>query len=141
MRHGRPPVGVGHVDRLEGPDEVKERLRVLLATITGEMTIEEASAALGVGPSRVHEMRREALQGALAGLTPGRAGRPGKEPDPAGEEVKRLEAKISDLETDLQAALVRTEIALAMPHLFTKESKKKDWAKPKKGPKGRKKRR
>src|SRR5262245_55503213 len=130
MMVGRPPEGLRHVDRLEGPDELKERLRVVLATITGEMTIDEAADALGVGPSRIHEMRREALQGALAGLAPGLAGRPRSEPDPVAEDVRQLEQKIGELEEDLQAALVRTELALAMPHLFVKESKKKDWAKP-----------
>jgi hypothetical protein len=141
MRVGRPPVGLAHVDRLDAPEEVKERLRVVLATLAGEMTAQDACAYLGISSSRLHEMRREALEGALAGLTPGRAGRPRSTGGPADEEVTRLEQKISDLEDDLEAALVRTEIALAMPHLLTKESKKKDWAKPPKHARGRKKKR
>jgi hypothetical protein len=35
-----------------------------------------------------------------------------------------LEARVKDLEVDLQAALVRTELALAMPHLFEGGGKK-----------------
>ena len=134
MKFGRPPVGLGHVDRLEGPEDLKERLRVVLATVTGAMTVEQACSALGVGPSRLHVMRRQALEGALAGLAPGRAGRPRAEPDAAAERETLLEQKIDDLEVDLQAALVRTELALAMPHLFTKESKKKVWRKKPKRP-------
>src|SRR5712692_1285165 len=126
MRHGRPPVGLGHVDRLEGPEDLKERLRVVLATITGEVGIEEACERLGVGPSRLHEMRREALEGALAGLAPGRAGRP---PAAAATErtarARELEERVRELEVELQAAFVRTEMALAMPHLFRRGSKKK----------------
>ena len=125
MRHGRPPVGLGHVDRLEGSEDLKERLRVVLATITGELTIEEACERLGVGPSRLHEMRREALEGALAGLAPGRAGRPRHETRADTDRIRQLEQKVRDLEDDLQASLVRTEIALAMPHLFTRAGKKK----------------
>ena len=49
MKLGRPPVGLAHVDRLEGPGELKERLRVLLATITGEMSVEEAWSAVDEG--------------------------------------------------------------------------------------------
>src|SRR5207249_6054001 len=105
MKFGRPPVGLGHVDRLEGPEDLKERLHVVLATVTGEMTVEEACAALGVGPSRLHVMRRQALEGALTALAPGRAGRPRAEPDAAAEREKLLEQKIDDLEVDLQAAL------------------------------------
>ncbi len=36
----------------------------------------------------------------------------------ATEREKALEARIEELEVDLQAALVRTELALAMPELF-----------------------
>jgi hypothetical protein len=124
MKLGRPPVGIAHVDRLEGSEELKERLRVLLATITGEMSVEEACATLAVGPSRLHEMRREALQAALEGLEPHRAGRPPTMKGIRTDRESELEQKVRDLERDLQGALVRTEIALAMPHLFKKDTKK-----------------
>ena len=124
MKMGRPPEGLAHVDRLDGPAAMKERLRVMLATITGEMSVEEACAKLGVGPSRLHAMRREALQGALEGLTPQRAGRPRSQREVPSERERALEAKVRALEVDLQAAFVNTEIALAMPHLFERALKK-----------------
>jgi transposase-like protein len=125
MRHGRPPVGLGHVDRLQGSDDLKERLRVVLATITGDLSVEQACEHLGVGPSRLHEMRRQALEGALAGLMPARTGRPSAATDAKTDRERALEQKVQDLEVDLQAALVRTELALAMPHLFDRAAKKK----------------
>ena len=129
MKLGRPPAGLGHIDRIEGPEDLKGRLRVVLATLTSTMSVEEACEELGVGSSRLHEMRRQALEGALAGLTPGRAGRP-----PAGTGVKTdreraLEQRVRDLEEDLHGALVRSEIALAMPHLFERAAKKNSRAK------------
>ena len=124
MKLGRPPVGLGHVDRIEGPADLKDRLRAVLATMTGEMTVDEACEHLGVGGSRLHEMRRQALEGALVGLVPGRAGRP-----PAGIGAKpdreyALEQRVRELEADLHGALVRSELALAVPHLFRRAAKK-----------------
>lgn len=113
----RPPEGVGHVNRLDGPEDLKSRLRVLLDTLAGRMSVAQACAELGVSESRLHELRREALTGALGALMPKPAGRPATaESTPARE--KELEARIEELEVDLQAALVRTELALAMPELF-----------------------
>ncbi|HZN02227.1 MAG TPA: helix-turn-helix domain-containing protein [Candidatus Polarisedimenticolia bacterium] len=117
MSRGRPPDGVGHVDRLEGPDELKRRLKVLLATLDGSKSVPEACAELQVSESRLHELRREALEGALRALQPRPSGRPSK-PEAATPRERELEAHIATLEEDLQAAYVRTELALAMPHLF-----------------------
>jgi len=137
MGSGRPPEGISHVDRLEGPEELKERLRVILETIQGTCSIPEASERLGVSESRVHELRREALEGALGALMPRPAGRPPAPAAEGGDQEAELKARIRDLEIDLQAALVRTELALAMPHLFDRESKKNPKSRSKdKPPKG-----
>jgi transposase-like protein len=109
------------VDGLEGPDETKHRLRVILETLTGERTVAEACAELEIGEARFHQLRQQALQGALQGLRPGRAGRPRKEEPVAPGRVEELEQEVRDLEIDLQAARVRTELALTMPHLLKRE--------------------
>jgi transposase len=119
MPAGRPPKGFGHVDGLEGPDELKTRLRVILATLTGELTVQEAAHQLGVSEARFHELRRESLQGALDGIAPGRPGRPRKKEEPVERlRVAELEREVDELKVDLQAARVRTEIALTMPYLL-----------------------
>jgi len=119
----RPPEGVGHVERLEGPEDVKRRLRVLMETLVGRKTVEEACEELGISESRLHEMRREALVGALGALMPKASGRPARV-EPTTTRERALLEKIGELEVDLQAALVRTELALAMPDLFRRQGKK-----------------
>jgi len=110
------------VDGLEGPEDLKRRLKVVLETIVGNVSVPDACADLGVGESRLHEMRREALVGALQALLPKPSGRPTK-PAAATTKEQELLARIDELEVDLQAALVRTELALAMPHLFRAKKK------------------
>jgi helix-turn-helix protein len=124
MSAGRPPDGWHHVDRLEGADAEKRRLKILLETLAGERSVEQACAELGVSASRFHEMRREALQAALDGLAPGPSGRP-KHEDPQAdlERLKTLERENQELLEELQASYVRTEIALAMPHVLTDEGR------------------
>lgn len=125
----RPPGGMGHVDRLDGPEDLKWRLRVLLETIVGSISVAQACEELGVSESRLHELRRQALVGALGALMPKPAGRPAAAETTTARE-KDLEARIQELEVDLQAALVRTELALAMPELFrckkNRRGRKKD---------------
>lgn len=118
MGRGRPPEGLGHVERLSGPAETKQRLRTILETLSGTCTVAEACARLDVSEARFHQLRQLALEGALAGLEPGLPGRP--RPVDAAEpaELDALRRQVSDLEIDLQAARVRTEIALTMPHLL-----------------------
>jgi hypothetical protein len=137
MPAGRPPQGVNHVDRLEGPEELKRRLRVILETLTGECSIPEACERLGVSESRLHDLRREALEGALGALMPRPAGRPPSQPPEGAAREAELEGRIRELEIDLQAALVRTELALAMPHLFERGTKKNESRRQKKRRHGR----
>ena len=124
MAAGRPPEGPQHVNRLEGDDEAKRRLRVVLETLSGTKSIEEACDELHVSASRFHEMRREALQSALDGLAPGASGRPRRpEPDADPERLSTLEDQNRELQAELLASMVRTEIALALPHLFTRKAR------------------
>ncbi len=122
MSAGRRPHGPQHVDRLDGENEAKQRLRVILETLSGTKTIEAASAELGVSESRFHEIRSEALQGALDGLAPGVSGRPRRtEPEVDPDRLEALERENQELQAELRASMVRTELALAMPHVFSKQ--------------------
>jgi transposase-like protein len=124
MGAGRPPNGLNHVDRLDGDDAGKHRLRIVLETLSGVRSIEQACEELQVSPSRFHEIRHEALQAALDGLTPGASGRP-KHDEPAADpdRLKTLERENAELKQELQASYVRTEIALAMPHVLTQKGR------------------
>jgi transposase-like protein len=114
----RPPLGVGHVDRLEGGRREKERLRAILAAITGEMSVEEACARMGVGETRFADLRRAALEAALASLEPGIPGRPRKSSTSEADEVAKLRRERDELLISYRAEQVRTQIALVMPHLL-----------------------
>lgn len=139
MARGRPPKGLGHIDGLSGDAESKRRLRVVLQTLTGERTIEQACGELGVSEPRFHELRQRALEGAVGALLPRRPGRPPKASEPeTPARLEQLQAENDELRVALQAARVRTEIALVMPHVLQDVRGKKNlWtAKAKKSKRG-----
>ena len=47
-RRGRKPLGAQLVDRLEGSEHAKIRLKVILETLAGRQTIPEACDELGI---------------------------------------------------------------------------------------------
>ena len=124
MVRGRPPMGTKHVDGLTGSSESKRRLRTILQTLTGECSVGHACKRLKVSESRFHQLRKEALDGALAGLDARPSGRPPAEPPALESKVAELESEVRELRMDLQASRVRTEIALTMPHLLRDRKKK-----------------
>jgi len=122
MGRGRPGKGEGHVDGLEGPASSKARMKVILATLSGAMTVREASEALGLSEARFHALRQEKLQVWLDALAPRPPGRPPKEEEVEPSEVEFLREQVKELELDLQVARTRTELALTMPHVLKEES-------------------
>jgi len=117
---GRPAKGVALVDGVEGSDLARERLRVILASIAGAMTIDEACAALSVCPSRFHAMREQFLEDAVVLLEPRR---PGPAPKTAMEieaqaELDRLKSENRSLRFEAAASKVREELAIAMPERY-----------------------
>lgn len=105
MPGGRPPKGPDLVDRLDGSDEAKHRLKIVLETIQGKRTVREAMEVLGVSESRFHAIREKALAGALNGLEPGSRGRPPS----GGEESAEMEAQRREIER-LKEALAREKV-------------------------------
>jgi len=118
MARGRPPLGPGLVEGLGGSEHARERLRIILETITGGRTVAQACEALGISEAAFHKLRLKALEAALAGLEPKPAGRPAKEVTPEQARVEELERELKMMELQLFASQVREEIALAMPHLY-----------------------
>jgi hypothetical protein len=119
MGAGRPPRGWNHIDDLEGPENQKQRLRIILETVSGERTVREACETLQVSEARFHALRQQVLESALAGLTPGRPGRPRREePLPPPGYLAELEEEVRDLKLDLEASRIQTELALVMPEVL-----------------------
>lgn len=112
----RPGLGLGHVEKVEATELARERLRCVLATLSGEMTVEQACTELSISPARFAQVREEALGGAAQALEPRAAGRPAK-PEPDAELVA-ARAEVARLKRELEASRIREEIALTMPHLL-----------------------
>jgi hypothetical protein len=122
---GRYPAGVEYVDKLDGADEDKERLTAILKTLAGEMRLLEACKQLGLRPTRFHQLRERALQGALDAITPRPMGRPSRQSLASAERVRELEQALAEKELVLQQAQVREEVALILPQRTETETTKK----------------
>jgi hypothetical protein len=115
MPGGRPPKGPALVAGLEGTEGAKRKLEVILETLGGSKTIEEACAALGVKEAMFHRSRGATLQAALAGLEPKPMGRPRKAVEAEGSHVVELERENAELRRKLKEAEVREELMAALP--------------------------
>jgi hypothetical protein len=109
-RRSRGPKAVDH---LPGSDAARQRVRLALETLSGAKTVEQAAAELGVSTQRFHEIRTEALQGAIAACEPKPAGRPPQvapEADPMAWAYAEREQAIKDLRIELECARLREEL-------------------------------
>ena len=122
---GRYPAGVEYVDKLEGSVEDKERLKAIFDTLYGEARLLEACARLGIRETRFHQLREQALQGALDGIARRPAGRPCRHATPEAAQIAELERALAEKDLELQEAQVRAEVALIVPQRVKVESKKK----------------
>lgn len=112
----RPNLGLDHVDKLEGPSDTKQRLKVVLETLSGSLGMSEAAERLGVGLSRMHELRDEALVGALEALSPKPAGRRPSRASPTLRELE-LERRLDEARFEIELERVRSEVLLVMPDI------------------------
>lgn len=118
-KRGRPVKGDQLVEDLSGSYSARQRLRVILQTLAGTLTVEDAGAALGVGRSGFHKLRQQFLLRATSLLEPRPRGRRRPEPSEADIELAKLRQEVVQLKLDLKAQQIREEIALVMPHLLS----------------------
>lgn len=118
MQRGRPPQQSALVDALSGPEEDKRRLRVILATITGELTIAQACIQLDICESRLYFLRKQALEAALNGIAPGKPGPRPKAISPEEQRALEAEQKAQDLEFELYTRQVREDLMATLPHVL-----------------------
>jgi hypothetical protein len=115
MRRGRKPLGIDQVDRVPGSPEAKERLRVILANIAGELSIEDACNALGIEPSRLFDLKRRCLEDWVESLEPKTPGRKPAARTPEQARIDELEGRIRRLELELKAARLQEELGRIVP--------------------------
>jgi len=116
MKRGRRPAGAKLVEDLSGSAEAKKKVKVILETLAGGRSIEEACRELRIGEAAFHKMRTKALEKFVRDCEPER---PGRNPIPKeeGGKVEELEAEVKRLERELLASRVREELAVALPHV------------------------
>lgn len=122
MARGRPASGPRLVERLEGTEAAKQRLRVILETVSGQRTIADACAELGIGSSAFHELRSRVLQAALVDLEPKPRGRPKRQETVSAAEHEAVKAEQQRLLEELEIAYLREEVLHTMPELFQPET-------------------
>ena len=123
----RPPTGPSLVDRLPGSDEAKHRTRIILETITGARSIEQAAQALDCNRSYVHALREQILTAAIQGAearTPGPKSQP-PSPEESQAAVIAAERLALDAKVALELERCRTELALVLGPRIGKAPKKK----------------
>jgi hypothetical protein len=118
MARGRPPKGPDLVEGVDASALAKERLKVILQSVAGSLSVADACAQLNVGEARFHELRAEVLGSAARTLEPKPPGRPPQVPTEEQKRIVELERQITDLKVDLRAAQLREQIALVAPHLL-----------------------
>jgi len=134
-RRGRKPKGPELVTNLAGSDAARERLKRIVDSLAGRATVAEVCAELGIGESRFHQLRSDALQAALDRLEPRAAGRPVQPVSPTDARVAELERQLRELKWELQACQIRLELAEALPGLVRREPAVKKTTRPSTQPK------
>jgi hypothetical protein len=109
------------VDGFEGSEMAKQRLAVILQTVAGEKTVDQACADLGMGPAAFYKLRDRTMQDALRSLEPRPVGRPKKVEPADAKKLQALQEELFRLKFELQASRIREEIAVVMPHLLVKK--------------------
>jgi len=105
------------VTDMDGSETARARLQQIVRALAGQTSVPEACAALDIGESRFHQLREEALQGALAALEPRPSGRPARPAEPGAARIAALEQELRERERELQAYRIRLELAEALPGL------------------------
>jgi hypothetical protein len=82
------------IDRLDLAAETKERLRRILATLSGRQTVVEACGYLGVSERHFHALRAQFLQDAGRCLERRPAGRPRRSSSGTAAQVAVLQAEL-----------------------------------------------
>jgi hypothetical protein len=107
---------------LSGSADAKGRFAAIVSTLTGEKSVPDVCAELGICEARFHEMRKEFLAGAVGLLEKRPAGRkPAAGPEP--DDISLLRDENKRLRLEVEASRIKAELALVLPHVL-KSSKK-----------------
>lgn len=111
MTMGRPNKGIEHLDKYDVSEQSQLRGRVVMQTLTGELSVEDACEQLGIDRSRFWRIRDQALQWYLESFEPGRPGRPRKRDVEVDAKEQELLDRVAQLERELRLAEARADLA------------------------------
>jgi hypothetical protein len=121
---GRYPAGWEFMDQFDAADEAKERFQVTVEILTGACRVQEACARLGIGTTRLEQVRHDAVSGALAALERQRPGRKPRRVSELEQEVEQLWQQVVQLQAALEVATIRAEVAATLPRVGASAEKK-----------------
>lgn len=101
------------MDTTSGESEAKRRVRLILLTLTEQMSIAEACRQLDIGKSHFANLRQRMLQGAVDAMAPDPIGRPQKAPV-IGPDAHELEDEILELEHENTLLRAKVEVDEAL---------------------------
>jgi hypothetical protein len=122
---GRKPAGPERTRRLPGDQQAKARAEIILEVLTGQRSVQEASALLGITPQHFDTLAKRFLQGGLVALVPKRGGRPRRRPTAEQERIHVLEQENQHLRRQLEAHGLVDDIALLLPRRPQRGEKKR----------------
>ena len=122
---GRKTAGPELVDRLPGDAGELQRLKTILETLAGQLSVQQAAARLGLSPQRIHTLRQQALQGARAALAPRRQGRPRQTTSAEQERIDELQQELAHVQRQLAACPLVEELVECLPRRPQRGEKKR----------------
>lgn|SRR5262245_38567618 len=115
MPAGRPTAGLHHIDALEGSTSSKLRLKAIVTTLAGDQSVVGACRTLGIGSSRFHLLREQALKAALASLEPRPPGRRRRRTREETKRIRELRHEATELRAELTRVRAQAEVAAILP--------------------------
>jgi transposase-like protein len=112
---GRKPLGPALVEHLDGSQMAKERLELILQTLTGQVTVVAAAERLDISEAMFYKVRNRVLQGCVEDLEPKPRGRPPQFSTPDQERCATLTTEVTALHRELRDQTVRLEAAQIRP--------------------------
>jgi hypothetical protein len=121
---GRYPAGWEYMNQFDASADAKERFQVTVEIMTGACRVQEACARLGIGTTRLEQVRQEIVASALAGAERQRPGRKPRRVSELEQEVEQLRRQVVHLQAALEVATVRAEVAATLSRVGASAGKK-----------------
>ena len=108
---GRKSMTEPLLEPIQASDVARERVKVVLLTLCGDWSVNDALDSLSLSRTRFQDLRRKMLEEAVHALEPQTMGRPRKKRSPKDARVAALEDQVTDLRSELARVRARLELA------------------------------